>query len=117
MNMSTGVKPRDLLEQMGRAAKARFSTDAEWARAAGLPKGPLSRLRNQSSCDLRTLAVLAKSVGCTLVAVSTPAQLGEHAPKRFDRDYEDRLLDLAASGELDPDVWRAHGPGFFMGGL
>jgi len=38
-------------------------------------------------------------------------------PKSFDRDYEDDLLDLCASGDTDPDAWRSHGPGFFMGGL
>jgi len=26
-------------------------------------------------------------------------------------------LIFAASGNADPNVWRAHGPGFFMGGL
>ncbi len=38
-------------------------------------------------------------------------------PNSFGREYEDDLLDLCASGETDPNVWRAHGPGFFMGGL
>src|SRR6266851_8262470 len=38
-------------------------------------------------------------------------------PKSFDRDYEDDLLALCASGDTDPDAWRSHGPGFFMGGL
>jgi hypothetical protein len=35
----------------------------------------------------------------------------------FDREYEDRLLDLCASGSFDPEVWLEHGPAFFMGGL
>jgi hypothetical protein len=39
------------------------------------------------------------------------------APETYGREYEDKLLDLAASGSADPDVWRAHGTGFFMGGL
>lgn len=38
-------------------------------------------------------------------------------PERYGREDEDRLLDLCASGNLDPTVWRAHGPSFFMGGL
>jgi len=38
-------------------------------------------------------------------------------PKSFNRDYEDGLLDLCASGNTDPDAWRSHGSGFFMGGL
>jgi hypothetical protein len=117
MNTSTNLKPRQLLEQMGRAARARFSTDAAWARAAGLPKETLSRLKHQPTCELRTLGALAESAGCKLVAVPTLAERGNRDPERFDRDYEDGLLDLAASGDLDPDVWRAHGAGFFMGGL
>jgi hypothetical protein len=38
-------------------------------------------------------------------------------PKSFNRDYEDGLLDLCASGNTDPNAWRSHGSGFFMGGL
>jgi hypothetical protein len=37
--------------------------------------------------------------------------------RRFTRDHESALLDLAASGNVDPDRWRAHGDGFLMGGL
>jgi len=40
-----------------------------------------------------------------------------HFPTHFDRAYEEDLLDLAASGNADPDAWRARGPSFFMGGL
>jgi hypothetical protein len=42
---------------------------------------------------------------------------GGDSPQPFDREYEDRLLDLCASGSLDPEVWLKHGEGFFMGGL
>lgn len=38
-------------------------------------------------------------------------------PSRVDRDYESRLLALAASGTLDPAAWLALGPTFFMAGL
>ncbi len=114
MNMSTPVR---LLDQMSRAAKAKFLTEAAWARASGLPKETLSRLKSQPSCDLRTLGALARSVGYVLVAVPAETQAKDRAPEGLARDYEDRLLDLAASGNLDPDVWRAHGPGFFMAGL
>lgn len=102
---------------MSQAAKAKFATDSGWAKASGLPKETLSRLKTQSSCDLRTLGALARTVGYTLVAVPVERQLGEHVPAKFDRDYEDRLLDLSASGNADPNTWRAYGPGFFMGGL
>lgn len=117
MNMSTLLPPSRLLDQMSQAAKARFLTDAGWAKASGLPKETLSRLKTQPSCDLRTLGALAQSAGYTLVAVPAATQDAERVPEGFSRDYEDRLLDLSASGNLDPDVWRAHGPGFFMGGL
>lgn len=115
MNIST--TPGALLDQMSRAAKAKFSTEAGWARASGLPKETLSRLKSQPSCDLRTLGALAESAGYALVAVPAATQGGEHVPERFSRDYEDKLLDLSASGNLDPGAWRAHGPAFFMGGL
>lgn len=38
-------------------------------------------------------------------------------PTKFDRDYEEQLLDLCTSGELEPARWRRLGPGFFMAGL
>src|SRR5438105_1753597 len=107
MNKSTALRPAQLLEQMGPAARARFSTDAEWARAAGVPKETLSRLKNQPTCELRTLGALAESAGCKLVAVPAVGEGENRGPERFDRDYEDKLLDLAASGQLDPEVWRA----------
>ncbi len=117
MNTSTPLQPGKLLKQMSEAAKAKFATDANWAAASGLPKETLSRLKSNSSCDLRTLGALAEAAGYTLVAV--PAVVGgdEHAPEKFGRDYEDKLLDLAVSGNVDPHVWRGYGPGFFMGGL
>jgi hypothetical protein len=102
---------------MSKAAKALFSTDANWAKASGLPKETLSRLKRNPTCDLRTLASLAQTAGFTLVAVPATIQDGEHMPGTFGREYEDDLLDLCASGDVDPNVWRAHGPGFFMGGL
>ncbi len=117
INMSTLLEPSELLDQMSQAAKARFSTDAGWAKASGLPKETLSRLKSQPSCDLRTLVALAQSAGYTLVAVPAATHGGEHGPERFGRDDEDKLLDLSASGNLDPNVWRAHGPSFYMGGL
>lgn len=117
MNTSTAVTPAKLLDHMSKAAKARFSTDSNWAKASGLPKETLSRLKRNPSCDLQTLAALAQTTGYTLLAVPASAEGGEHMPDRFGREYEDDLLDLCASGNVDPDAWRAHGPAFFMGGL
>src|SRR5450759_4517534 len=113
MNTSTALRPAKLLDQMSKAAKGRFLTASSWAKASGLPKETLSRLKRNPSCDLQTLATLAQTAGYTLVAVPATVQDGEHLPNSFDREYEDDLLDLCASGNVDPDVWRAHGPGFF----
>lgn len=114
---STTFRPSALLDQMSRAARAKFATETAWARASGLPKETLSRVKSQPSCDLRTLAALGQSVGYTLAAVPAGVPGGRHLPERYGRDDEDRLLDLCASGNLDPAVWRTHGPSFFMGGL
>ena len=116
MNMST-PSPAQLLDQMSFAAKARFATEARWAKAAGLPKETLSRLKTQSSCDLRTIGALAKTIGYTLTPVPEIVETGEHVPGQFGREYEEELLDLSASGSVDPAAWRARGPAFFMGGL
>jgi len=106
-----------LVAQMSAAARTRFGSDAEWARAAGLPKETLSRLRKKPSCDLRTLEALARSAGYVLAAVPSAAPPAIHLPEKLERDYEDHLLELAASGSVDPEAWRAHGPAYFMGGL
>jgi hypothetical protein len=51
-----------------------------------------------------------------------PANAGEltadgRFPAQLDREYEERLLDLCASGDLEPTRWRRSGPAFFMAGL
>jgi hypothetical protein len=114
MNRST-LSPRRLLDQMAPAAKTRFASEAAWAQASGLPPETLSRLKGRASCDLATLAALAAAAGYTLVAVPDPTPASESGP--FDRSREEALLELCASGSTDPDAWRAHGSGFFMGGL
>ena len=38
-------------------------------------------------------------------------------PASPDRDWQTRLLDLCASGDLDMDRWRLLGPAFFMAGV
>jgi hypothetical protein len=107
------MTPANLLRQLQPAALRKFGTDRRWAAACGLPPETLSRLRKRESCDLRTLASLAAAVGYALSV--TPAQGGLAAP--FGRENEEALLDLCASGNLDPPVWRGHGESFFMGGL
>jgi len=111
------LKSSHLVAQMSPAAKAKFSTDSRWAKASGLPKETLSRLKSQASCDWRTLAALARAAGVTFVVAPADAVAGAHFPSRLGRDLEDDLLDLSASGNLDAAAWRARGPGFFMGGL
>lgn len=100
------------------AARTRFASDAAWAAACGLPRETLSRLKRNPSCDLRTLAALADAAGCELVAVPGAAAATQgHMPDRWTREREDALLDLCASGSIDPEAWRAAGPAYFMGGL
>ncbi len=119
MNMSTNEFPSSrLVEQMAPAARARHSTDSGWAKAAGLPKETLSRLKRQASCDWSSLAALASAAGLTFVTVPVGTETGAaHFPANFGRVSEEDLLDLAASGNIDPAAWRARGPSFFMGGL
>lgn len=109
--------PADLLAQMQPAAAARYASAARWAAAGGLPRETLSRLKRNPSCDFRTLAALARAAGYTLAAIPDAAAGGEHMPASWGREAEEGLLDLCASGNLDPAVWRQHGPAFFMGGV
>lgn len=107
------MTPADFLEKLGPEARRRLGNDRQWAAACGLPPETLSRLRKRDSCDLRTLNSLAAAAGFTLTLASA-------APKKadfFDREREQALLDLCASGELHADAWRAYGEPFFMGGL
>ena len=113
--MDKSSSPQRLLAQMAPAAKARFASDAGWAQAAGLPPETLSRLKRRSSCDLATLGALAASVGYALVAVPDAPPRSDSEP--FGREREEALLDLCASGNTEPELWRAYGSGFFMGGL
>ena len=116
MNSSTPAESaRRLIESLRAAARRRFASDAQWARASGVPKETLSRLRTRLSCDARTLWALAGGAGCSLVAV--PAAASADELRVFDRDYESSLLDLCASGNTDSALWRAHGTAFFMAGL
>ncbi|MFO0227046.1 MAG: hypothetical protein ACK52B_01370 [Gammaproteobacteria bacterium] len=68
------------------------------------------------------MAALAQAIGYTLSAAPATRAVGDagpsgHMPERFDRRFEQMLLDLITSGDLDPGAWRAVGPAYFMGGL
>ncbi len=122
MQKSTKRQPKSnptagLLDSLRAAARLRFASDAQWARASGVPRETLSRFGTRLSCDSRTLWALAEGAGCSLVAVPTAARAGGEGAVAYDRDVESSLLDLCASGNMDPVVWRAHASGFFMGGL
>jgi hypothetical protein len=117
--MNTSITPASLVQQMTAAARTRFRSDAAWAAACGLTRETLSRLKRNPSCDLRTLAALANVAGCSLVAVpaGVPTSPEGHLPASWTREREEGLLDLCATGNLDPAAWRAAGPAYFMGGL
>jgi|GEM_PF-927566 len=122
MNSSTSLESdndqrKRLFESLRTLARRRFTSDAQWARASGVPAETLSRLRTRLTCDIRTLWALADGAGCTLVAVPATTQIDASHPKSFDRDYESALLDLCASGNMDSAQWRAQGDEFLMGGL
>ena len=55
------------------------------------------------------------------ISIAAPASRAlsndEHFPQRIDREYEEHLLALCASGDLEPRAWRALGPAFFMAGV
>jgi hypothetical protein len=109
-----------LLDALTVAARNKGLNDASWASAAGFSKETLSRLRRRNSCDLSTLIALANAAGASLsVTVATqPATTSDgHFPSELSRDYEQQLLTLCASRQLDPAAWAAAGPAFFMAGL
>lgn len=121
MNRSTQELPlQRLIGVLTARARKRGLLDSAWAAEAGLPKETLSRLRRRSSCDLTTLLALATAVDASLQVVD--ADVAEfrperHMPTAVDRQYEERLVDLCASRNLDVAQWLSFGPPFFMAGL
>ncbi len=110
----------DLVTELTATARRQGWSDSAWARRAGLRKESLCRLRTRSDCDLATLAALATALGQRLVVQpSAPGSTTAdgHFPVRLDRDDEERLVRLAASGDLSPRMWERAGPRFFMAGL
>lgn len=106
-----------LLDEMQALAKARGWKAYDWAERAQVRPETLSRLRRRGNCDLQTLQRLAGVLGLTLKIAESAADARALLPVRYDRDLEERLLELAASRNRDPERWRETGPGFFMGGF
>jgi hypothetical protein len=119
MNKSTEQLATAVTNLTGRA-RAMGLSDTEWAARAGVRKETLSRLRSRQSCDFETLRLLGEAVGARLgvlqehVHHSTP---DGHFPAKLNRDYEEQLVDLSVSGDLEPGRWSGLGPRFFMAGL
>jgi hypothetical protein len=110
----------ELLRDLTREARTQGLNDARWAAAAGVRKETLSRLRRRGTGDHATLTALAAAVGARIGvrgAGSAATTADGHFPVAVDRAYAERLGRVAASGNLDPDAWRAEGPGFFVAGL
>jgi len=108
------------LATLTREARRAGLTDAAWASRAGLRKESLSRLRRRDTCNFATLHALAEAVGTRLdVQPAQTAGLSPdgHFPAVVHRDLEERLADLCAQDETDPNRWTALGPPFFMAGL
>jgi hypothetical protein len=103
-----------------RRARELGLSDTEWANRAGVRKETLSRLRGRQSCDFETLRLLAQAVGARVgvVEMHPPGSSADgHFPEKLDRDYEERLVELSTSDDLDPQRWAGMGPRFFMAGL
>jgi hypothetical protein len=109
-----------VFEALQRKARALGFTDTEWARRAGIRNETLSRLRGRTSCDFATLQALARVVGASVGVIDgnmPGSTVDGRFPTQLDRDYEEQLLDLCASGSVEPERWRRLGPAFFMAGL
>jgi DNA-binding phage protein len=119
MNKST-PQLAAILESLETRARERGLTDTAWAARAGIRNETLSRLRSRSSCDFATLQALAEAVDARLGVIDDPGAspaAQDRFPDRLDREYEERLLALCASGDLGIQRWRSEGPLFFMAGL
>lgn len=116
----SSVQLAETITALTRQARTLGWTDTDWANRAGVRKETLSRLRHRHSCDFETLQSLAQAVGARLgvLEIQTPdATADGHFPANVDRDYEEQLVELGVSGDLDPGRWAGAGPRFFMAGL
>ena len=119
MKNATG-QLQPLLDFLTSLARQLNLTDSEWARRAGLRKETLSRLRGRESCDFATLRALGDVVGgrVGLLDKRRPGTTADGLfPASLDRDYEELLLELCASRNVDTDRWASSGPRYFMAGL
>ena len=119
MSKSTLMLP-EILAALTLKARALGLTDTAWADRAQLRTETLSRLRRRQTCDFESLRALAQAVGLRLgvLDTQTPSTTPDgHFPAEVDRDYEERLVELGVSGNLDPDRWAGTGPRFFMAGV
>jgi hypothetical protein len=118
--MSKSTRLERLLDPLTREARRAGLTDAAWAARAGLRKESLSRLRRRDTCDFATLDRLARAVGAH-VEIQPASTVGRspdgHFPEAVNRALEERLAELCARGETDPDRWTELGPPFFMAGV
>ncbi len=109
-----------ILDALQSKARAAALTDAEWAARAGIRKETLSRLRGRQSCDFATLESLARAVGAG-IGLADARALGASEdglfPAAFDREFEEALVGLCASRNLEVAEWRRLGPAIFMAGL
>jgi hypothetical protein len=48
---------------------------------------------------------------------ATPPATDDRFPQSVDREYEEQLIELCASGDFRPERWRSLGSPFFMAGL
>src|ERR1700704_16074 len=103
MKKSTTRLPA-VVRSLGRKAQALGLTDTEWAARARIRKETLSRLRGRRSCDFATLQALADVVGASVGVIdgNTPGSTQDgRFPVRIDREYEEKLVDLCASGDVE----------------
>jgi hypothetical protein len=79
-----------------------------------------NNLVDEKVLDFATLQTLARVVGANIGVIdgNTPGSAEDgRFPAQLDREYEEKLLDLCASGDVEPNRWRRSGPAFFMAGL
>jgi len=108
------------MESLERKARSLRFSDKEWAARAGIRNETLSRLRRRRSCDFATLQGLAEVVGASVAVIdgNVPGSTDDgRFPAQLSREYEELLLDLCASGDVELQRWRCSGPAFFMSGL
>lgn len=119
--MSKSTSPlAEALTTLTKRARGLGLSDTQWATRAGVRKETLSRLRGRRSCDFETLRLLAQAVGTGVgVLESRPPESTPdgHFPASVDREYEERLVELSLSSDLEPERWARMGPRFFMAGL